>query len=219
MQLQAGLCHTFFAALRFVQRRHPPAFQAFFFSYVIPGLGWSLCAAFFSAFSFAADLTLSNNPATGLKSWKQSDRGISIEFIQLTPEAAQATYSTRDLSPAIYETMRGYCFFGSVVRNEADAPITYKVADWRLVNANGKKIKLRTKTEWVNEWRKKGGRFAWSILPDDITLEIGDWALGYTPVRVAAGERFDLIYVWSQDGRTFTGTLPNIECYAPPVKS
>lgn len=164
----------------------------------------------------AAELTISNNPNTGLKSWKQSDRGINVEFIQLTPEAAQATYSTRDLSPVIFETMRGYCFFGSVVRNETQAPLTYRTADWRFIGADGKKARLRTKSQWVKEWEKRGGKFAWSILPDDITLEVGDWALGYTPVKVAAGEHFDLIYVWSQHGKTYTGTLPNIECYATP---
>lgn len=218
MQLQVGFSRTFFAVLLCSRDKRPPGFPSFLIFSMRTWLGLFLGMCAGMAPSHAAQLTQSNNPVTGLRSWKQSDRGISIEFIQLTPEAAQATYSTRDLSPAIYETMRGYCFFGSVVRNEADAPLTYKVADWRVVNAKGKKLKLRTKTEWVNEWRKKGGRFAWSILPDDITLEVGDWALGYTPVQVAAGEQFDLIYVWSQNGKTFTGVLPHVECYAAPAQ-
>lgn len=185
-----------------------------FFSLTIL-LGWALAYGPL----FAAEASTEINPRTGLKSWRQTDRGITLEFNQLTPDAAQATYSTRDLSPVIYETMRDYCFFGSVMRNDTAGPISYRVADWRYVGANKKKARLRTKTEFVKEWRKKGGKFAWSILPDDMTLEVGDWALGYTPVKVAPGEHFDLIYVWSQQGKTYTGILQDMECYAPPPQS
>ncbi|MBI3774742.1 MAG: hypothetical protein HY273_04180 [Gammaproteobacteria bacterium] len=164
----------------------------------------------------AADLTTSNNPATGLTAWKQTDRGISLEIIQLSPEAAQATYSSRDLSPLIYESMRGYCVFGSVVRNETDAPLTYRVADWRVVNAGGKAQRLRTKSQWVADWKKQGVNFGWSILPDDITLEVGDWSLGYSPIKLSPGERFDLIYAWRQHEKSYTGTLQNLACPAAP---
>jgi len=163
-------------------------------------------------YAHAAEVVITSNPATGLTAWKQSDRGISLEIIQLSPEAAQATYSSRDLSPVIYESMRGYCVFGSVVRNETDAALTYRVADWRVVGAGGKKQRLRTKSQWVADWKKKGVDFGWSILPDNITLEVGDWSLGYTPVNVAPGERFDLIYAWRQHGKSFTGTLQNLGC-------
>jgi len=160
----------------------------------------------------ASELVVTNNPTTGLIAWKQSDRGISLEIIQLSPEAAQATYSSRDLSPVIYESMRGYCVFGSVVRNETDAALTYRVVDWRVVGADGKKQRLRTKSQWVADWKTKGAKFGWSILPDDITLEVGDWSLGYTPVKIAPGEQFDLIYAWRQHGKSYTGTLQNLAC-------
>lgn len=160
----------------------------------------------------AVELTSSTNPVTGLTTWKQADRGISLEIIQLSPEAAQATYSSRDLSPLIYESMRGYCVFGSVVRNETDAALAYRVADWRYVRAGGKPQRLRTKSQWVADWKQKGVNFGWSILPDDITLEVGDWALGYSPLKLAPGERFDLIYQWRQHGKSYTGTFQNLAC-------
>ena len=168
------------------------------------------------ACAHAANVITTTNPVNGLKSWKQSDRGISLEFIQLSPEAAEATYSSRDLSRLIYESMRGYCVFGSVVRNETEAALTYRVVDWRVVASDGKKRRLRTKSQWVADWKKKGVNFGWSILPDEITLEVGDWSLGYTPIKLTPGETFNLIYVWRQHGKIFTGTLQNMSC---PAKS
>ena len=164
----------------------------------------------------AAEVVTTTNPVTGMKSWKQSDRGISIEFMQLGADAAEATYSSRDLPKDIYESMRGYCVFGNVVRNETDAPLTYRVVDWRVVASDGKKQRLRTKSQWLEIWKKKGVNFGWSILPDKITLEVGDWSLGYTPIKLSPGESFNLIYVWSQHGKSFTSTLQNMSCPATP---
>ena len=177
-------------------------------------LGTTFGMAFLLAYAHAAEVTTTINPVTGLKSWKQSDQTISIEFIQLSPEAAEATYSSRDLSHLIYESMRGYCVFGSVVRNESNAALSYRVVDWRVVASDGKKQRLRTKSQWVAGWKKQGVNFGWSILPDEITLEVGDWSLGYTPIKLTPGERFDLIYAWRQHGKLFTSTLQNMSCPA-----
>ena len=173
---------------------------------------FTLWMAFGLGLAQASEVVATTNPVTGLNTWKQSDRSISLEIIQLSPEAAQATYSSRDLSPVIYQSMHGYCVFGSVVRNESDVALTYRVVDWRVVGANRKRQRLRTKSQWVADWKKQGANFAWSILPDDITLEVGDWSLGYTPIKVEPGEHFDLIYVWRQHGKSFTGTLQNLVC-------
>jgi len=163
-----------------------------------------------------ADDTITTHSTSGLKTWKQTGKGISVEIIQLSPEAAEATYSSRDLSSLIYESMRGYCVFGSVVRNESDTALTYHVVDWRVVGSDGRERPLRTKSQWVADWKSKGVNFGWSILPDDITLEVGDWSLGYTPIKLAPGERFNLIYVWRIHGKLFTNTLQNLSCPAAP---
>lgn len=180
------------------------------------GLAFGLALALGCA--HAVEVVTSTIPATGMKSWKQFDRGISIEFLQLGADAAEATYSSRDLSHLIYKSMRGYCVFGSVVRNETDAPLSYRVVDWRVVASDGKKQRLRTKSQWVDDWKKQGVNFGWSILPDEITLEVGDWALGYTPIKLTPGESFNLIYVWRQHGKLFTSTLQNMSCPAEPNK-
>jgi len=160
----------------------------------------------------AVETSVTENPETGLKSWKKADRGFSLELIQLLPEFVQATYSSRDLPPAIYDSMKGYCIFGTVARNETEAPLSYRVKDWRYVTADGKKHRLRTKSEWVAVWSKLGADFSYSILPDDIEFEVGDWAQGFTTPKLPPGARFDLIYTWRQHGKTYTGKLENLEC-------
>lgn len=160
----------------------------------------------------AAETVVMENPETGLKSWRKVDRGFSLELIQLLPEFVQATYASRDLPAALYQSMQGYCVFGTVARNETDAPLSYKVRQWRYVTPDGKRHRLRTKSEWVAVWAKLGADFSWSILPDDITLEVGDWVQGFTTPKIPPGTRFDLIYSWRHHGKTYTGKLENLAC-------
>lgn len=165
-----------------------------------------------SAASWAADTIVSEDPETKLKSWKKSENGFSLELIQLLPEFVQATYASRDLPPAIFDSLRGYCVFGTVARNETAQPLSYRVAEWRYITADGKRHRLRTKSQWIAVWKKLGADFSYSILPDDITFEEGDWAQGFTTPRIAPGTRFNLVYVWRQHGKTFTGKLENLSC-------
>ncbi len=168
-----------------------------------------------SATSWAAETVVTENPETGLKTYRQADRGFSLELLQLLPDFVEATYASRDLPPAIFRSMKGYCIFGTVARNETDAPLSYRVADWRYVTPDGKKHRLRTKSEWIAVWAKLGADFSYSILPDDITFEEGDWAQGFTTPKVAPGTHFDLIYTWRQHGKTFTGIMHDLVCPNP----
>ena len=167
----------------------------------------------------AAELTTMRNPNTGLLSWKVSDRGFSLELIQLQSDFIRAVYASRDLPPAMREEVADYCAFGTVARNENDFPLAYRVADWRAVTADGVRHKLRTKSEWLAIWRKMGLDFGFSILPDDLTFEVGDWAQGFTTVKLPRGTKFDLVYVWRQHGKTLTGKITGLVCTtdAPPA--
>ncbi len=161
---------------------------------------------------WTADLTTLRDADSGLYSWKIVDRGFSLELIQLPPDFIRAVYSARDLPSAMVEGVARYCTFGTVVRNETDYPVTYRVAEWRAVRDDGVRQRLRTKSEWLRAWKKMGIDFGYSILPDVMTFEVGDWAQGFTTVKLPRGARFDLIYSWRQHGKTYTGKLPNLVC-------
>ncbi len=160
----------------------------------------------------AAQLTQHRDPESGLLSWKQVDRGFSLELIQLLPDYVKALYSSRGLPQSVVEGMTPYCVFGTVVQNHSGGELSYRVADWRYVTADGKKHPLKTKTQWLAEWKKQGVDFGWSILPAAMTFDVGDWAQGFTTVRLPPGSRFDLIYSWRHHGKHYTGTLKNIVC-------
>lgn len=178
------------------------------FVYAVP-----ILFAFAASAACAAPKTIvTENPTTKLKSWKQVEKAFSIELIQLLPDFVQATFSARDLPPAIFASTKGYCIFGTVVRNESDGEVSYRVADWRYQTGDAKLYKLKTKTEWIETWKKFGADFGYAILPDDMTFDPGDWAQGFTTPRIKPGAKFDLIYSWNENGKKQTGTLRNLVC-------
>src|SRR3569833_2184644 len=138
------------------------------------------------------------NPSNSLSNWQSEDTPISVQLLQLMPDNVRAVYSNIGYSHALVEEMAGYCIFGSGIRNLANEPISYDVAAWRAIPADGVRHPLRTKTEWLKIWQSQGGDFGWSILPAAQTLEVGDWGQGFSAVKLPHGTRFDLDYSWRQ---------------------
>ena len=172
-----------------------------------------LCACLVApALSHAAEYIHNRDPDSGLLAWKKADRGFSLELIQLLPDHVAALYSSRGLPPAVVDSIRGYCVFGSVAQNQSGGALSYRVADWRYVTPDGRQHRLKTKPEWVAEWKKLGSDFGWSILPATMTFDIGDWAQGFTTVQLPPGSHFDLIYSWRHHGKRYTGTFENLVC-------
>jgi hypothetical protein len=178
-----------------------------------------LAALLAPAIPLAAEQTQSHDPDSGLMAWKKVDRGFSLELIQLLPEYVAALYASRGLPPAVVDSIRGYCVFGTVVQNQSGGTLAYRVADWRYVTPDGKPHRLKTKPEWVSEWKKLGSDFGWSILPAAMTFDTGDWAQGFTTVRLSPGAHFDLAYSWRHHGKRYSGKIDNLVCAPeqPPV--
>jgi hypothetical protein len=152
------------------------------------------------------------DPATGLASWKTQDQAFSLELIQILPDYVRAVYASRGLPQAVIDKVSSYCVFGTIVKNESDAPLAYRVADWRYRTPDGVEHRLRTKSDWVREWREMGIAFRWSMLPDDQTFEVGDWGQGFTTIALPPGSRFDLHYSWRQHDQTHTGKITGLRC-------
>jgi len=152
------------------------------------------------------------DPDTGLLSWQIREPGFSMQLLQVLPDYVRATYSARGLPPDIVEAVAAYCVFGTIVTNDSQHQLSYRVAEWRYVTAYGKAHPLKTKTQWVNEWKDQGVAFRWSILPDDQTFEPGDWSQGFTTVLLPPGSVFDLVYSWSYAGDTHEGKLEGLRC-------
>jgi len=152
------------------------------------------------------------NPDTGLSSWQAEGDALTLEFIQVLPDYVRAVYSSRGLPREIVDKVSSYCVFGTILHNRSEGPVAYRVADWRYVTPDGERHAIRTKSEWVQEWRDMDVAFRWSMLPDDQTFEVGDWGQGFTTIGLTPGSRFDLEYSWRVNDRTYTRTIEGVEC-------
>lgn len=167
----------------------------------------TLCAA-----ACAGEVQTFRDDNSGLLSWKAQHPGFSLQFIQLLPDYVRAVYGARGLPKKAVEQMAGYCVFGTIIKNESNGPLSYRVADWRYETSDGKRHPIKTKTEWLKEWQHMGIAFRWSLLPDDQTFAPGDWSQGFTTLPLPPGTAVTLHYSWTQQGKTYEGTFKNLRC-------
>ena len=152
------------------------------------------------------------NPVSGLSRWHTEGQDFSIELIQLIPDFVRAVFDSKGLPREIIDSVSSYCVFGTIVRNRAEVPISYNIADWRYVTADGVQHVGKLKSEWVEEWRDMGVAFRWTLLPEAQTYQVGDWGQGFTTVALPHGTRFDLHYSWVQDGTEHRETIEGLRC-------
>ncbi len=160
----------------------------------------------------AAEVTIQKVAGSGLLKWTSRDNGFSIELIQLNPDFVRAVYAKHGLPPDQVERIAGYCVFGSIIQNTSQQRLSYRVSDWRYVDKNGKSYPVKTKAQWLAEWRKAGVTFAWTLLPGSGDFGIGDWQQGFTTIKIDRNEKFDFIYTWTLDGKKHQGTIKNMSC-------
>ncbi len=174
---------------------------------------------FISAAVQAAEVSIHKNETSGLLTWTSVDKGFSIELIQLLPDFIRAIYAKHNFPKQEVERAASYCMFGTILKNTSKQHLSYRVADWRYRTNDGKggygkEQPVKTKTQWLEEWKKAGIKFSWTLLPDIGEFSEGDWQQGFTTIDLPRDTRFDLIYKWSLDGVAHTGMLENLQC--PP---
>lgn len=159
-----------------------------------------------------ADTTQFTDPSTGLMSWKAIDNGFSLQLIQLHRDYVIAVYNSRGLPKKLIDGVLNYCVFGTIIKNESQEEVSYKVLDWRYSIKGGEKFPVKTKSEWLKEWEAMGVGYRWSMLADDQTFSPGDWIQGFTTIPVKPAESFDFHYTWTYKGKRFTNTIKGIRC-------
>ena len=168
-----------------------------------------------SACAGGTTVTVHENPDSHLLTWTAEADGFSIELIQLLPDFVRAIYSNHHFPENEVEDIAGYCVFGSIIKNTSDKTLTYNVADWRYVADNNDPQPVKTKTQWLDQWRKSGITFSWTLLPDAGTFYVGDWQQGFTTIKLPRNSEFDLIFTWQLEGKEHVGRIKNLRC--PPA--
>lgn len=178
-------------------------------------LACALTAAVCQATADDSKVEVFTDETSGLLSWKASHPGFSLQFIQLLPDYVRAVFGARGLPAEVVDTMAGYCVFGTIIQNESDAPLSYRVSDWRYITADGQLHPVKTKSQWLKEWEARGvAAFRWLLLPDDQTFAPGDWSQGFTTLQLAPGTAFKLRYQWTLQGKTHEDTFEDLRCAA-----
>ena len=85
-----------------------------------------------------ADTTEFTDPSTGLMSWKAIDNGFSLQLIQLHRDYVIAVYNSRGLPQKLIDGVLKYCVFGTIIKNESQEEVSYKVVDWQYSGKDGK---------------------------------------------------------------------------------
>jgi len=152
------------------------------------------------------------DPALKISKWKAVNQGFSLELVQVNKDYARAVFYARGLPEEVVEDIGRYCIFGSIVKNLSALPLTYRLADWRVVAASGTEHKMKLKSEWIKEWSAKGVGFRWLLLADEQTFDEGDWIQGFTTMALKPGETFDLHYSWSVQGKIYHQTFKGMQC-------
>jgi len=171
----------------------------------------------------ATKVTIHQNEVSGLLTWTSEDEGFSIELIQLLPDFIRAIYAKHNFPDEEIERAASYCMFGTILKNTSNQLLSYRVSNWRYRTKNengtyGKEMPVKTKTQWLEEWKKAGIIFSWTLLPDAGDFAVGDWQQGFTTIKLPRESKFDLIYKWELDGKAHTGILENLQC-APETLS
>jgi hypothetical protein len=160
----------------------------------------------------ATEVTIHKNNQTGLLTWTAKDNGFSIELIQLVPDFVRAVYGKYGFTAEEVERIAGYCVFGSIIQNTSQQQLSYRVSDWRYIDKYGKEYPVKTKDQWLEEWRKVGITFSWTLLPGSGDFGIGDWQQGFTTIQIDRNENFNFIYTWTLDGEKNQGKIENMSC-------
>ncbi len=160
----------------------------------------------------ASEVKVYKNENSGLLTWTVKDDGFQIELLQLLPDFIRAIYAKHNFPEDEIERAASYCIFGTILKNTSDQQMSYRVADWRYQTSDGKRYPVKTKTQWLEEWRNAGVAFSWTLLPDEGEFSVGDWQQGFTTIKLPRNTEFDMIFKWQLDGVEHTGILENIKC-------
>lgn len=172
----------------------------------------TLALLMLSHIASAANISAQRNEDSGLYSWVAESEGFSIELIQLLPDFIRAIYMSHEFPDAEVDEIASYCVFGTIIKNTSEQQLDYDVATWYYTDKHGNNHPVKTKSQWLQQWRKAGVTFSWTLLPDKGTFYQGDWQQGFTTIKLPRDSEFSLTYKWSLNGTEHTDIFEGLRC-------
>lgn len=163
------------------------------------------------------EILRSEDSETGLKSWKWSREGISLQLVQRLPDQTRGFFQARGFTAEEADLIAGSCVFQSIFRNDGSQLLSYNLDHWKVIH-QGVELPLQTAERWAQKWQDgavtQAARIAlrWSLLPTRQEYRPGDYNWGMTSYGVAPGEQFDLSIVVNLDGARQIARINGIEC-------
>ena len=165
----------------------------------------------------SAEIHTKRDKETGLRTWKWTYMGISIQFVQRTPDQTRAFFQARGFTTADADTIGRSCVFQVVFRNDGQQPLNYDLSDWK-VTFQDKPVAIQTREHWERLWLEKDINqaariaFNWSFLPTRQGFEPGDYNWGMASFGLSPGSTFDLSLALNVADKPVQTNLSSIVC-------
>jgi len=148
--------------------------------------------------------------------------GVVIKITSLLIEPVAGFLIGRGFTTPVAQRYAASCVIRVVISNEsAPSNIGYDLRAWRARRADGALVALHTREDWMTQWRAAALPaasligFEWSQLPTQQVLDIGDSTNGMVNTGLPPASRFDLLFEWMAEGKTYRIDMKGIDC-APP---
>ena len=176
--------------------------------------------------SARAAVTTGTDDEAQLPYWEIAQGHISVRLIQRLPDQTRGFFEARGFSTADADRIAQSCVFQTIFKNVAPTghkgAIDYNLKEW-VVQVGGKTRQLKTREDWQKEWTTRGVpppaqlAFEWTLIPTRQRYAAGDYNWGFSIFDLAPGTRFDLDFVWRENGARRRGRIDGIVC-APDVE-
>lgn len=153
------------------------------------------------------------------KKWLLKQEGVfTLEIEQRMPDALVAFYIGRGMSSASSTKYANSCVFLARLTNTSkDIKLGSDFSKWRIVYQK-KKMAIPSTEYWLSQWKETKESsssqiaFQWSQFPAIQNHDPGDWYQGMFATKLAAGEKFDLQVVWTENGVQKERLLSGLIC-------
>lgn len=166
-----------------------------------------------------ASIALSSHAEEEIE-WRHQARrgGVVLKANPLGHGSRTAFYAARGFSTDAIQPYAQACGFSFGMQNGDSVAIRARLADWRVVDANGRSIGFRLPESWDADWRQAGIppsariAFRWAQFQADNSFESGDWIMGMATLEATPAAPFRLIARYHDNKGDHKIVLDKLEC-------